>query len=220
MTDLHNGGYGLETVWQTVENMRQIGDSIESFYTVLELEIRKIEYIHGISPITLSDPTSMVGYDWCYASDLRVYELIKKSVRRGRKPSLGALTVRVELWREVDGDRSDGWQYAKAPLILIGFSRDKNDPWDRHWLSLDQYGNPEKAASAGARVLKEAPWLWTWDEEIAWNERSWFFVVPLEAIKSREDIVVNIVGPVGELLADKPPCQAFRKGHAIRHENE
>ena len=220
MSELHSGDCGQETVWRTVENMRQIGDSIESFFSVLELEIKGIEYIHDVSDNTPRDPGTTVGYDWCYASDLRVYGLKKQSPRRGPKPSLGVLTVRVELWREIDDDDSRRWRHAKEPLVLVGFDPNENDPWDKVLLCLDQFGNPKKDKLDGIRVMEGAPWLWAWEGDAVWSERSWFFVVPLSDIRSREDIGTHIVGPVKNLLADESPSNAFRRTCAIRHVKE
>ena len=195
MSDLHTDDCGQETVWRTVENMRKIGDSIESFFSVLELEIKEIELIYSVSDNTPGDCGTTVGYGWCYASDLRVYGLKKQSHRRGRRPSLGVLTVRVELWREIDDDGPGRWRYAKEPLILVGFDPDENDPWDKVLLCLDQYGHPKKDKLDGIRVLKNAPWLWAWEGDEVWSKRSWFFVVPLSGIRNREDIGTHIIGP-------------------------
>ena len=67
------------------------------------------------------------------------------------------------------------------------------------------------------QVLKEAPWLWAWKENKVWSKRSWFLVVSLSGIRSREDIGTHIVGPVTDLLDDKSPCDAFRGTCVIRH---
>ena len=214
MTNSRDSDCRFDAVWQTVENMRQIGDSIESLFSVLELELRGVNCFRNVEDITPNNADIWVGSGWCAASEYRVYKLTRKTSRPGRPPVIGAITVRIELWRDVDDDSSSisEWPYKKTPLIYVGFDPDQ-DYWDETLLIVDQYG---KANAPNIGAPNEARWLWEWrntdsGDDGAWSTRSWFFFMPLRAINNRQDVEVNIVAPVRALLGGTPPCDAFRE---------
>ena len=212
MTDSRDSDCRFDAVWQTVENMRQIGDSIESLYSVLESELKGANCFRSVEDITPRNADSWVGSNWCAASECGVYKLTRMT-SSGRPPVLGAITVRIELWRDVDDDSSSmsEWPYKKTPLIYVGFDPNQDDYWDKTNLLVDQYG---KANDPNIGALNEARWLWEWGntnngDDGAWCTRSWFFFMPLCAINNRQDVEVNIVAPVKALLGGRPPCDAF-----------
>ena len=221
MTNSCDSDCRSDAVWQTVENMRQIGDSIESLYSVLELELRGVNCFRSVEYITPRNAESWVGSGWCCASEYRVYKLTRMTSGPGRPPVLGAITVGIELWRDVDDDSSSisEWPYKKTPLVYVGFDPDQEDYWDGTHLLLDQYG---KAKDPNIGALDEARWLWEWrntdnGDDGAWSTRSWFFFMPLRAINNRQDVEVNIVAPVKALLGGTPPCDAFRETMVVRN---
>ena len=223
MTDSRDSDCRFETVWQTVENMRQIGDSIQSLFSVLELELRGVNCFRGVEDITPKNADSWVGSGWCAASEYGVYKLTRKTSRPGRPPVIGAISVRIEIWRDVDDDSSSisEWPYKKTPLIYVGFDPKQDEYWDETCLYLDHQGRPEQNCEGMSICASaEASWLWEWRNADnggggAWYERSWFFVVPLFAINNRKDVEVNIVAPVKALLGGTSPCDAFRETKVI-----
>lgn len=224
MTNSRNADHSPEIMWQTVENMNKIGNSIESLYGTLESEFRRSGYFHIVTHLSSED--TLVDSQWCYDSECRVYELTKTfKGRRGRKPILGAVTVRIELWRDVSSDNSIKWEYRKTPLIYVGFSPKDYGYWSQNDLYLDQYGHPMRSDDFKICSSEDIPWLWECmgvndsddPNSCTWSEYSWFFVVPLCAIENRKDVKLNIINPIRKLLIDgSSPCEAFDETNAIR----
>ena len=223
MTDSRDSDCRLDAVWQSIENIRLIEPSLDSLYRVVESILREGEYFYGVERIDSGGSKS--DYHWCFYSDFKIYSLRRRNPNTGYPRFVGALSVRIELWRAANGGGLSDWPYARSPLIYIGFSPDKSDGWYEDMLFVDHHGGPIRDCEGGeVRTTEDAPWLWEFgtpdDGNVTWDLRSWFFVVPLCAISNRRDVQAQLVGPVKALLAGASPCEAFRETSAIRHRVE
>ena len=109
-----------------------MGYSIAAFWDALPVELKKI----GNYSVSEWDGTSKSDPDgWVYIEECRAYDLRK--IAQGRR-RLGYISVRIELWRDVN-EESD-WEYAKKPLIYVGFTIPNDSPWDNTHMQLDQHG--------------------------------------------------------------------------------
>ena len=212
-------------VWQNLENMRKLGTAVNSFYSVLGKKLEE-SFTKG-KPIDVEEEELTEG-DWCCFATCWVYTL-KITKPNGSKQAC-PLSVRTELWREINNDKSD-WEHAKSPLIYIGFDPDlpkKGNAWGNDYLKLNEWGQPvhnDEDCEIVEPAPNKNPYLWEWPSEDkanksenSWSERSWFFVVPLFDINSTNDIQEQILDPLKSLLVDnKSPEDAFRDSKAIKN---
>ena len=204
------------TVWQSVQNIREIGHSIAAFWDALPVELKKIgDYSvnewNGKLNKCESDPN-----DWVCIEDYRIYDL--RSRARGR-PRLGYISVRIELWR--DADEESDWIYAKKPLIYVGFTVPEDSPWDNTQMRLNQHGKFSGVSNYDDMEYNVwcsscLPPLWEISEteytidQHQWDQRAWFFALPLYEIHSRKNIEEKIVEPVKALLFNACPEAALQ----------
>ena len=201
-------------VWNTFANVHALDDSLESFFQVLENAISSQKCWRFRNSEEIASLTTPNG--WCYYASYRRYSLLRIPRGEGRQRGPGNLTVGVELWREVY-DQDNLWEYAKQPLIYVGFSP-RNDYWSDD-MALDCLGSPTWYRDEEVRPpTKEDPHLWIWNGEdgVRWSLRSWFFVLQLCSIERREDIESNILAPLHSLLVDNiEPNTAFFETPAL-----
>ena len=127
-------------VWQTIQNMKKLGSSINRFWSALRTEFsRDCNQIYIADDINREEENTACGWACIYESGVYVLKRRQENVP-GRDPKCGELTIGVELWREVD-DNPD-WVHAREPLIYIGFtpSNNDNDYWTKTDMRLDQHG--------------------------------------------------------------------------------
>lgn len=208
-------------IWQTIQNMRELGSSINAFWPALRTEFSKecnrvyiADQPHGEEEYT--------ACGWASIYENRIYKLKeRRQNRKGRDPFHGNLTVAVELWREV-GDETQ-WEHAHKPFIYVGFDPMRGSNWTKANMKLDQHGRFRGALESGhvSSVGENQP-LWVYvDEEILeedewlWKKRSWFFVLPLFSICSPTDIRTAIVTPIRRLFNGDGPAEAFADTEAI-----
>ena len=208
----------MTDVWNTIENMRKLGASIHAFFQVLEDKLQNEESLNGVAQSGWGSKT--IGHGWCYNTEFRPYLIKNTNPVAGPSGPLGCLTVRVELWREVE-DCSLAWHLAKEPLIYIGFAPDVEDYW-RTEMALDYRGFPSRMPD-GSEVsppTQTSPCLWSWcddPEKNSWDKRTWYFVIRLFDIDSRQTVEREIISPVRSLLVEgKNPGIAFDGKKAIR----
>lgn len=203
------------TVWNTITNMGTLDASLGSFFQVLGDEIGaqncwRLKDVHDEATLATSN-------EWCYYAYYVRYSLlrIQRGAERYRGP--GNLTIGVELWREVT-NQENIWEYAKQPLIYVGFSPRRRDYWSDD-MALDFQGAPKWYPDGDvACPTDDAPYLWTWrgEGEDRWSLRDWFFVLPLCSIERREDIQNEIIAPLRSLLHDNyDPNTAFSGRRAL-----
>lgn len=212
----------MTVVWQTIENMKELGTSISRFWTALCTEFsgdRNQIYIAD----EMNGETESTACGWACIYESGIYRLRERRPNvRGQDPICGALTVGVELWREVDDETE--WRYAHKPFIYVGFSPDLDDPWKKGHMRLDLHG--KFAGDLGqVHVLHTKQFRPLWmcvdegenleEDELNLRERSWFFVLPLFSICSPEDIHTEIVEPIQRLFNGCRPAEAFRGTNAI-----
>ena len=211
----------MTVVWQTIQNVRELGSSINRFWPAL-----CTEFSRDCNRIYIADEMDGGGEDtacrWARIYQYGVYRLKEKRPNgRGRDRNPGALTIGVELWRDVCGETE--WSRAHDPFIYVGFSPDHKDPW--YGMKLDQHGKCIDGFGSG-RVLstEQSRPLWTWVDEQenleaavlkGWNDRSWFFVLPLFSICSPENIRTEIVTPIQRLFNGDCPAEIFADSSAI-----
>lgn len=215
MTESNGSHNSLDAVWQSIENMRLLGPSLNSFWGVMDDQLREGEFFASVEQI--SEKGSATEYGWCSYSEYKIYSLKKRRAKVGRPGFFGDLSVGIELWRKVEEGSSSVWSYSKSPLIYVGFNPKRDDAWNEEQMYLDQHGCP--AQDDNICIPEDAPWLCEYriGDEQDWNTRSWFFAVPLGAIHLREDVQKHIVAPVKALLDGTSPCDAFRDTGVIRH---
>ena len=219
MTESNGSHHSLDAVWQSIENMRRLEPSLNSLWTVMVEQLREGKFFASVEQKSKGEGDEITEYGWCYYSECVIYSLKKRRAKTGPPGFFGELSVRIELWREVEEESSSVWSYSKSPLIYVGFTRTRGDAWNQEHMYLDQHGCP--AQDDNIRIPEDAPWLCEYrigngDGE-DWNTRSWFFAIPLGAINLREDVQKHIVAPVKALLDGTSPCDAFRDTGVIRH---
>ena len=206
----------MTDVWKTVENMRTLDSSLYSFFQTLEADLKNQDAWSVNNTEVLNSKTT--PNEWCEYSEYRNYRLNRPPQgRRGPPGLLGYLTVGVELWREVN-EPDTAWCHARQPLIYVGFAPGR-DWWDED-LALDYRGDPVSHYDGTIVVpTEETPFLWKWDGEdgSVWCKRSWFFVLQLLRINSRNDLQREIIEPLSSLLCGSSPNDAFNNRRAIRH---
>ena len=201
----------MTDVWNTIENMRRLETSVNSFFEVLEREVESQGPLTGTEPNDAGGKYTDKG--WCYLAEYRRYRLKWPAPDTGRSRFFGNLTVGVELWRKIDKP-SDAWCYARESLIYVGFSpgSSPNNYWDKE-MALDYRGTPLPSMEGDQIVepTERAPWLWLWGgdnpEEQRWDKRNWFFVLRLFDIDSTEAVLFEIIEPLRNLLVDKCPSR-------------
>ena len=208
-------------VWQTIQNMKKLGSSINRFWPAL-----CTEFSEDCNQIYIADEMDGEVDDtacgWARIYQSGIYRLKEsRPSAPGRYPIRGALTVGVELWREVD-DGSE-WCYAREPLIYVGFSPDHKDYWTKMDMRLGQHGEfIGELESGNIRSTEQDRRLWEYvytEEENQvdeWNQRAWFFVLPLFSIHSPENIRTEIVTPIQRLFNGGCPAEVFAGTSAIR----
>ena len=204
-------------IWQTIQNMRELGSSINAFWPALCTAFSRdcnliyiAEQIYGEADCT--------ACQWTYIYENRVY-VLKERRQRGRDKNHGHLTVGVELWREVNDEPQ--WIHAREPLIYVGFDPMRDSYWTKTDMKLDQHGRFRGELVSG-RILSceqnQPLWKYVYEEireENEWKERSWFFVLPLFSIRSPIDIRTEIVTPIRRLFNGDGPAEAFVGTNAI-----
>lgn len=185
MTESNGSHHSLDAVWQSIENMRLLEPSLSSFWGVIDDQLREGEFFASVEQTSEGESTTENG--WCSYSEYAIYSLRKRHTETRRVRFFGELSVRIELWREVEEGSSSVWSYSKSPLIYVGFTPTRNDAWDEELMYLDQHGCPGQ--DDNICILEDSPWLceyWIGDDDDDdnedWNTRSWFFAVPLGAI--------------------------------------
>ena len=215
----------MTDVWNTIENMRRLEVSVNSFFEVLERELENQGPLTGTESKGAGEKDTDKG--WCYYAEYRRYRLKWPALDTGRSRFFGNLSVGVELWREID-EPSDAWCHAREPLIYVGFTpgRSPNNYWDQE-MALDYRGSPLPAVEGGQTLkpTETTPWLWLWEgddsEEKRWDQRNWFFALRLFDIDSTEAVQFEIIEPLENLLVDKlPPQQSFTNRKAIRRRSD
>ena len=219
-TDGNSAMDDQNTIWKSIQNIRKIGHSIAAFWDALPMELSRIgsgNYSVNTWDGRLND-LAMDPNDWVYIEEYRIYDLKKRA--RGRQ-RLGYISIRIELWRDVN-EESD-WEYAKKPLIYVGFTTPDDSPWDNTQMRLDQRG--EFSGECNYDNVEYNVWrssclppLWEINEtetkntigQTQWDQRAWFFALPLYEIRSRENIEEKIVNPVNALLFNTCPDAALR----------
>ena len=137
------------------------------------------------------------------------------------------MSIRIELWRTVEARAESAWPHAKTPLIYVAFHRypdaESDDEGyygeDDSDFGLDQYGKPYHGGEEGSPYRARTP-LWIWDEVSQdvddWIKSSWFFAVPLSALRSYDDLREQVTEPLRELLIEnREPEDVFRATQAI-----
>ena len=214
-------------VWQSVENIVGMERSLRAFWAAL---VDELDVIGGdnIAFVEGEHNSSTSGADdyWVYTGECRSYRLEASDGDAERVPK-GVVSIRIELWRTAEEHSESVWPHAKTPLIYVAFhgypDPDSDDAGyygvDNSDFGLDQYGKPYHDGEEGSPYRARTP-LWISDEVSQdvddWVASSWFFAVPLIAIRSYDDMREQITEPLRELLIEnREPEDVFRATHAV-----
>ena len=214
-------------VWQSVENIRGMERSLRAFWAAL---VDELDVIGGdnLAFVEGNGHSSTSGADdcWVFTGECRSYRL--EASDAGDEPvTRGVVSVRIELWRTVEEQTESVWPHAKTPLIYVafhGYPGAESDDAGYYGVNdsdfgLDQCGRPYHDGEDGSPYRARTP-LWI-SNEISqdvddWIESSWFFAVPLIAIRSYDDLREQLTGPLRELLVEnQEPEDVFRATRAI-----
>lgn len=191
MSKMENIGH---EIWKSVRNISRAGLEIDAIEASLQekIESSDIGYQHKKSD---NIENFYVTKAFCFWGE------IASSDKRKKNP-LGYLTYSFSLWRDED-DTGTTWPEAKQAKIYVGYASFEVGSWSNEDLFLD--GDAHNPDVTHLRGENSSLWEWSGKEETntePWNRRSWFYVVPLDAINSQKDIDVNLVTPVVKLLKD------------------
>ena len=219
--------YESQPVWQSIDNIIGMERSLKAFWVALQEELDVIggdhlAFVEGEQHSSRSD----TDYYWVYTSECRSYRL--KASDGGNDEALkGVLSIRIELWRKAEEHAESLWPHAKTPLIYVAFHcpSDPDSAEVEYYgvedgnFGLDQHGEPYDESEEGNPYRARTP-LWIWDEipedVDEWIESSWFFAVPLVAIRSYHDLQEQITEPLRALLIENRAREdVFRNSHAI-----
>ena len=114
-------------VWKTIQNMNKLGTSINRFWPALCTEFSgDCNQIYIADEMDGKEEYTACGWARIYESGIYRLRESRPNVR-GQDPIFGALTVGMELWRDVCGETE--WSCAHDPFIYAGFCPDHKDPW-------------------------------------------------------------------------------------------
>ena len=205
------------TVWNTVANMRVLDASIVSFFRALEEQISDQALWQLVDPEEAASSSSPNG--WCRNAWYGLYPLRRVPRGEGRNRGPANLTVGVELWREVPS-QENAWQYAREPLIYVGYCPARNDWWHED-MACDYQGIPVHYPSGEVMApTKGTPYLWTLngeDVDARWSLRNWYFILKLFSTHSRDEIRNEIIDPLKSLIGDNASRDvAFQRSSVIQ----
>ena len=211
------------TVWQSVNNIVGIERSLGAFWAALQDELDVIG-AENLAFVEGEHHSSTSGADdyWVYTGECRSYRL--EASDNGDEGVLkGVVPIQIELWRSIEEHPEPVWLHAKTPLIYVAFHRypdpDSDGVGYYSNFGLDQYGTPYHEDEEGSPYRERTP-LWIWDkipqDVNEWSDSSWFFAVPLIAIRGYDDLREQITEPLRRLLIEnRRPEDVFRERRAI-----
>ena len=136
--------------------------------------------------------------DWILTSYADVFT-VKQRVdrRRGARRRLGCLAVCARLYAPAEEKDGEGWEGAGLPKLFVGYEAEgRPDDWAIEHLDLRGDGTAEDLAPDGNRL-----WFFR-DKDGEASTNTWFFCLPLAALRDREALRAQVVKPLLALIGD------------------
>lgn len=135
--------------------------------------------------------------DWLLRSYAEVFT-VKQRVdrRRGARRRLGQAIVCARLYAPAE-ENGDGWEGVRVPKLFVGYEAEgRPDDWAIEHLDLRGDGTAEDLAPDGNRL-----WFFR-DKDGEASTNTWFFCLPLAALRDREALRAQVVKPLLALIGD------------------
>ena len=138
------------------------------------------------------------GNDWILTSYADVFTVKRRVDRqRGARRRLGCLVVCARLYAPAEEKDGEGWERAGLPKLFVGYEAEgRPDHWAIEHFDLGGDGTAEDLAPDGGRL-----WFYR-DEEGEASRNTWFFCLPLAALRDREALQEQVVKPLLALIGD------------------
>ena len=195
------------TIWKSTRNIIRTNFEIDAIIKVLQEKLGNIGagYQHDSSKSqeNFHAPKFFIFWGNILSGD------------ETRETPLGCLTYIFSLWREED-EAGDSWAGATQAKIYVGYATYDAGGWG--WDDLVLNGDGDHPFDG--TISRQPPYLWIDRgdgdcDDKPWDLRSWFYVVPLAAINTPDDVGVNLVDPVAALLDRKNQEGAFANTSAF-----
>ncbi len=133
-------------------------------------------------------------------------------VGRQRKPS--QFVLMFDLWRQ---ETSTTWPHAKQAFLTFAYEPRFDEGWEANQLAIDANGRIKDEESREACSLQAEDRLLEWVYgKRQWQERAWFFSIPVLKLDGPASFEREIVTPVELLLKhNKQPAAALAGTSAI-----
>jgi hypothetical protein len=153
--------------------------------------------------------------EWVIAARADHFAVREVRSGRGQRRQIGILSIITDLGRV---DYMSG--AAETAIVIIGYVGSEHEYW-----TLSDFEWPSEPNEYG-RIVVRSPCLLEWidaednEEEIRHGpivNRAWAFVLPLDTLGSRFDVITRMVDPVVDLLKGDPgAADAFEDPNALR----
>ena len=174
-------------LWQSARNIRKSAPELDALLRELG-ELLTEEEHEGVDFVLSGTEHDQDGWLlWSYADVFTVK-------RRGARKRPGQVTVCARLHAPSEED-GEGWEGARLSKLFVGYQVAPDYAWAIKYFDLHGDGTADHLTPDGGH-------LWRYREEGEVWKGSWFFCLPLAALRDREALQEQVVKPLLALIGD------------------
>ena len=179
-------------LWQSARNIRKSAPELDALLRELG-ELLTEEEHEGVDFVLSGNEHDQDGWLlWSYADVYTVKQRVEG--RRGARRRLGQVTVCARLHASSE-EEGEGWEGAHLSKLFVGYQVAPDYAWAIEYFDLHGDGTADHLTPDGGH-------LWRYREEGKVWKGSWFFCLPLAALRDREALRTQVVKPLLALIGD------------------